>query len=60
MEDHSSNRHQFLNGNYNLAGRYKLYGIKERYCVQANIYHELVFSTIAFVGVYYKASPQLR
>ena len=60
MEDHSSNRHQRLNGACNHARHNELCGIKERYCVQANIYHELVFSTIAFVGVYYKASPQLR
>ena len=58
MEDHSSNRHQHSYGTCHLAGRYKLYGIKERYCVQAN--HNKSFQLFKLIVCFHKASPQLR
>ena len=43
LEDHSSNRHQHLNGACHLFGHFELCGIKKRYCVQANIIINMVF-----------------
>ena len=58
MEDHSSNRHQRLDGNCNHARHNELCGIKERYCVQAN--HNKSFQLFKLIVCFHKASPQLR
>ena len=58
MEDHSSNRHQRLNGNCNHARHNELCGIKLKYCVQAN--RNKSFQLFNLIVGFHKASPQLR